>query len=193
MSGSGGRVPRAVLDSNVIFSRVLHELFGRAAREARLFDLLGSDELLAEAKRTLIEGKPMPPAAAERRVSYLRDAFPDGRTEIAHRLQEVDLRTLTRDPDDEHVCALALAGAAQLLISFDDGYVRDALLGYGTTVIKPDAILAPTFDEQPGLFLSILERQAGAWGGRSVTELLDALERADVPVFVSKARAALDP
>ncbi len=192
MSGSGGRVPRAVLDSNVIFSRVLHELFGRAAREARLFDLLWSDELLAEAKRILIEGKPMPAAAAERWVSYLRDAFPDGRAEIADCPSEVDLSTLTRDPDDEHVCALALAGAAQLLISFDDGYVRDALLAYGITVIKPDAILAPAFDEQPGLFLSILERQAGAWGGRSLSELLDALERADVPVFVSKARAALD-
>ena len=35
MSEAGTKVPRAVLDSNVIFSRVLHELIGRvAARHA---------------------------------------------------------------------------------------------------------------------------------------------------------------
>jgi hypothetical protein len=42
--------PRAVLDSDVIFSRVLYELFGRAAATAGLLTLLWSDELLAEAK-----------------------------------------------------------------------------------------------------------------------------------------------
>lgn len=192
MSGPGRRVPRAVLDSNVIFSRVLHELFGRAAGEARLFDLLWSDELLAETKRALIEEKPMPRAAAERWAGYLRDAFPSGRTLITECPSDVELATMTNDPDDEHVCALALAGAAQLLITFDDGYVRTALLERGVSVVKPDAVLAPAFDEQPRLFVSILERQAGAWGGRSVPELLDALERADVPQFVDKARAALD-
>jgi len=53
-------------------------------------------------------------------------------------------------------------------------------------------MLAPAFEEQPGLFLAILERQAAAWGARPLQDLLDALERAGVPVFVSKARAALD-
>ena len=51
-------VQRAVLDANVIFSRVLHELIGRLAREARLFDLIWSEALLAEAKRALIDAKP---------------------------------------------------------------------------------------------------------------------------------------
>ena len=76
--------------------------------------------------------------------------------------------------------------------SFDDGYVRDALLARGVTVAKPDAVLAPAFDESPGLFVSILERQARAWGGRTVSDLPAALERADVPVFASKARTALE-
>lgn len=35
-----GRVPRAVLDTDIIFSRVLHDLFGRLALRLRLFDLL---------------------------------------------------------------------------------------------------------------------------------------------------------
>lgn len=192
MNPARAAVPRAVLDTNVIYSRVLHELIGRVAREARLFDLIWSDELLAEAKRVLIETKPMSEPVAERWVSYMRDAFPDGRTDIADTVKTTDLSRLTRDPNDQHVCALALAGEAQLLITFDDGYRRGALRERAITVTTPDELLAPAFDEQPGMFLAILERQAVAWGDRARRDLLDALARAGVPVFASKARVALD-
>jgi hypothetical protein len=39
---------RAVLDADIIFSRVLHELLGRLAVGPRLFDLVWSDKLLDE-------------------------------------------------------------------------------------------------------------------------------------------------
>lgn len=65
------------------------DLLARSARppratraQARLFDLVWSDELLGETKRVLIERKPTSEAVAERWVSYLRDAFPDGRVDI---------------------------------------------------------------------------------------------------------------
>jgi hypothetical protein len=51
--------PRVVLDSSILFSRVLHELFGRLAVEAQLFTIAWSDELLAETKRALLERKPV--------------------------------------------------------------------------------------------------------------------------------------
>lgn len=101
----------AVLDTDVIFSRVLHELFGRLSGELRLLDIIWSDELLSEAERVLRERKPLPPEAAARWVGYLRDAFPDGRVEV-DLVQEVlaPLESATSDPDDLHVCALAIAG-----------------------------------------------------------------------------------
>jgi hypothetical protein len=43
------RLPRAVLDTDVIYSRVLHELIGRLAYQERLLTLIWSDELLNEA------------------------------------------------------------------------------------------------------------------------------------------------
>lgn len=184
-------VPRAVLDSNVIFSRVLHELMGRLAREARLLDLIWSEQLLAEAKRVLIEDKPVSEPIAERWVDYVRGAFPDGRIDITSIAADIDLSTMTSDPGDEHVCALALAGNAQLLVTFDGGFAHEALQAHGVCVVEPDAILAPVVDEHPELMQQILERQASAWGGRTVTELLDALDRARVPVLVSKVRAAI--
>lgn len=192
MSEPPSPVPRAVLDSNVIFSRVLHKLMGRVAREARLLDLIWSEQLLAEAKRVLIEAKPASEPIAERWVSYLRGAFPDGHIDITSVADDIDLSAMTSDPDDEHVCALALAGDAQLLVTFDDGYAIDALRARGVTVVEPDAILAPAFDEHPALIQQILERQASAWGGRTMTELLDALDRARVPILVSKVRAAIE-
>ena len=76
----GERLPRAVLDSDVIFSRVLHELFGRVAAEARLLDLIWSEPLFAEAERVLIERKPLPPGVAARWVGYLRQALPRRRS-----------------------------------------------------------------------------------------------------------------
>jgi hypothetical protein len=50
-------LPRAVLDADIIYSRVLHELMGRLATEARLFDLIWSEDLLAEARESLLHGK----------------------------------------------------------------------------------------------------------------------------------------
>jgi len=68
--------PRAVLDSDIIFSRVLHELIGRLAARLRLLDLFWSEELLAEAKRSLIHRKGLSDVTAQRWVDYLRQNFP---------------------------------------------------------------------------------------------------------------------
>jgi len=67
---------RAVLDTDVIFSRVLYELFGRLALQQRLLTLVWSDELLAEAERVLAARKPLPAAVAAQWVGYLREVFP---------------------------------------------------------------------------------------------------------------------
>src|SRR4051795_2094157 len=127
MTAASAASRRVVLDSSVIFSRVLHELFGRLALEAGLFDLVWSDELLAECKRVLIERKPVSELVAERWVGYLRDAFPAGRIEISEVPGAVDLRATTSDPDDEHVSALAILAAPCRLVTLDEGFDAAAL------------------------------------------------------------------
>jgi predicted nucleic acid-binding protein len=188
-----GALPRAVLDSNVIYSRVLYELMGRLAHDARLFDLIWSDALIAEAKRVLIESKRLDASVAERWVGYLRTAFPACQVDHTALPAEVDLSALTSDPDDEFVCALAIAGRARLLFTFDRGYLRAALGAFGVEVHNPDAWLSDAVDHEPGVFTTVVPRQAASWGGgRPVDELLEAFERANVPVFASKVRALLD-
>jgi hypothetical protein len=95
--------PRAVLDTDVIYSRVLHELIGRLAYQERLLTLIWSDELLNEAERILVTRKQVPQQAAERWVDYMRQAFPDQRIEIDRVPADLDLTSLTTDPGDHHM------------------------------------------------------------------------------------------
>ena len=67
-----------MLDAEVIFSRVLHELVARLATELQLLTLIWSEELLEEATAALVERKPVAPEVASRWVGYLRDVARGG-------------------------------------------------------------------------------------------------------------------
>lgn len=179
-----------MLDTDVIFSRVLHELFGRIASELRLLSLVWSDELLAEAERVLVERKPVAPAVAARWVGYLRDAFPEGRVDLG--ASAPDVSQMTSDPADEHVARLAIVGGADVLIAGDRGYERDGLRQYGIDLQTPDAFLEARFADMPEPLMDVLREQASVWGGgRPIRQLLDALERAGAPRFAVRARETL--
>jgi predicted nucleic acid-binding protein len=184
--------PRAVLDSDVIYSRVL-QLIGRLAHQERLLTLIWSEELRSEARCTLISRKQVSEAAAERWVGYLREAFPDQCIDISRMSPEIDLAMLTSDPDDQHVCALVIAGDADLLLSDDRGYLRDGLAEHHVEVITPDAYLCMALHDDPEAVIGALQSQAAAWGGgRLIAELLDAIERAGASTFASEARGSLE-
>ncbi|MBK5221063.1 MAG: PIN domain-containing protein [Thermoleophilia bacterium] len=185
-------VPRAVLDADVIFSRVLHELMGRLAAGVRLFDLVWSEELLGEAKSSLIERKGLIAEVAETWVGHMRREFPDSCVDISAVPGDLDLGSMTRDPGDVHVCALAIASSADLLFTFDRGYLKDPLRDHGVEVPDLDRFLIERCEEQPQAFARIVEAQAEVWsGGRPLEELLAAFERANVPAFAATLRPLL--
>jgi predicted nucleic acid-binding protein len=183
---------RAVLDVDIIYSRVLHELLGRLAGRLRLLDLFWSEQLLAEASKTLIQKKGLTDHAAQRWVDYLRQSFPAGATNIDHVLANTDFSSLSTDPKDHHVCALAIAADADYLCTHDRGYLREGLQQHGIEVAGPDSFLCTALENDPQAILEILELIASSWaGGQPVEELLAAIERAGAPVFADKARKAL--
>lgn len=182
-------LPRAVLDADIIYSRVLHELMGRLATEVRLFDLIWSEDLLAEARAKLVERKGLTAEIADAWVGHMSREFPNGRVDPASVLADVDLGSLTRDVNDRHVCALAIAGEANHLFTFDRGYLREPLRARGVDVPDVDRYLVAQFGEQPSAIMRVVERQADVWmGGRPVDELLAAYERAGAAGFASAAR-----
>lgn len=182
-------LPRAVLDSDVIYSRVLHDLFGRLGTDPRLITLIWSDELLAEARAALMRGKPISEEAADRWVSYLSNSFPNERIDLHGHESLPSLPETTTDPGDRHVSALAIHGRADLLITNDRGYLHDALKLHGITVIRPDDILTRTLEDHPQAIIDVLSAQAAAWaGGKTVEDLIDATERAGAMTFAARAR-----
>jgi predicted nucleic acid-binding protein len=184
--------PRAVLDADIIFSRVLHDLMGRTARDLRVLDLFWSEELLTETRKSLEAKKQLSPASAQRWVDYLPQNFPTGRIDLDETVAP-DPETLTSDPSDIHVCALAVAAHADYLFTHDRGYLRDALERHGVHVTTPDEFLAPLMNTDAQGMLAVLARQANAWaGGRPIKELLDAVDRAGAPALAAKARAHID-
>lgn len=186
--------PRAVLDTDIIFSRVLHELMGRVADDLRLLDLVWSEELLAEARRSLIEKKGLTDEVAARWVDYLPQNFPGGGTNIDEAMASAEVADLTDDPDDHHVCALAIASDADYLFTHDRGYLRDGLRRHGVEVTAPDPFLTAAFESDPQELLAVLELQASGWaGGRSIEDLLAAIERAGASNFAEKARHVFGP
>lgn len=184
--------PRAVIDADIIFSRVLHELMGRVADEMGLLDLVWSRELLAEAKQALMQRKGLDDDTAQRWVDYLSEHFPDGETDVTQTPRSAQLDALTSDPGDRHVCALAIASDAAYLFTHDRGYLADGLASHGVAVTDPDSFLASVLADQPQALLELLEQQASTWaGGRPVAELLDALERAGAVTIAERARSLL--
>lgn len=187
-------LPRAVLDANVIYSRVLHELFGRLAGEGARLSVLWSNELLDEARRVIRDRKPTTDEVARRWVGYLPTAFPANRVDLAERDLAIDLTTLTSDPGDHHICALAIAGNADILITSDAGFggrshLAPPLAAHGVSVSTPDAFLTTDAQDEPELYLAIAARQAATWtGGRPLAELLDAYERAGAQGFAALLR-----
>lgn len=186
------RPRRAILDADIIYSRVLHELMGRVARRLRLLDLFWSEELLAEARKSLVEKKGLTDDAAQRWVDHIPQNFPAGHVKVDERLSTIDLSSLTSDPGDRHVCALALASHADYLFTHDRGYLREGLRRHGIDVAAPAVFLDLAFDTQPQGMLEILKLQANTWaGGRPVEELLAAIERAGAPTLANRARQSL--
>jgi predicted nucleic acid-binding protein len=189
---SDARRPRAVLDADIIYSRVLHDLMGRVARGLRLLDLCWSEELLAEARVSLERKKRLPPDAARRWVEYLPRNFPDGRIDLDDLPAADRLADLTTDPADIHVCALAIAADADYLFTHDRGYLRAGLERHQVRVISPDEFLSHAFDADPRGMLAVLERQALSWaGGRPIEDLLYTIERAGASLLADKARTHL--
>jgi hypothetical protein len=124
-------------------------------------------------------------------VGYLREAFPHERVDLGAAPAEVELGSLTRDSDDEHVCALAVAGNADLLLTFDRGYVYERLQAHGVVVLDPDSYLTSLLAEEPDAVLASVRATARAWGGgRSVGELTDAVARARAEQFAARLRTA---
>jgi predicted nucleic acid-binding protein len=183
---------RVLADTNVLFPFSLMDLM-LALSQDRIHTLLWSDRLLDEWERVIVREQHRSPAAAAAIAAAIRDYFPENRVAEArykHLLAELD----GPDPDDLHHLAAAAAGGANTLISWNlSDFPAETLAPLGITATDPDTYLCALLEREPTEVTETLHRMAAEKRRPPMTtlDLTDALARAGVPVFASRARRQL--
>lgn len=137
---------RAVLDACVLYPTVLREiLIGCAA--AGLFEPLVSERILREWVRATAKLGPSAPVIAEGEAVLLRSRFPKG---VIREQPGIEARILLPDPNDVHVLAVAIAGHADCIVTFNaQDFPRHLLAEEGLERRDPDGFLWELYSRTP--------------------------------------------
>lgn len=164
------------------------------------FEVAWGEELLSELLEVLTRpqaqnGFGWSLAAAEAVAGYVRAAFPDGNPGTALVADSLEVaRTLVRDPEDDHVVALALAAAADCIITADKrGFMPTELLVSGITLITPDRFLLDLYRDIPQEVLEAIDSQISKTKAYPANrhDILSLLYRAGCRRFATEMSALL--
>lgn len=137
---------KAVLDACVLYPTVLREiLMGCAA--AGLYTPLFSDRILREWTRATAKLGPAAQVIAEGEAVSLRASFP---TAIVREHANIEARLSLPDPNDVHVLAVAIAGHADCIVTFNaQDFPRHLLSEEGLERRDPDGFLWELWSRHP--------------------------------------------
>lgn len=137
---------KAVLDACVLYPTVLREILtGVAARG--LFEPLWSDRILREWTRATAKLGAQAQAQAEGEAVLFRAAFPRG---LLRDQPAIAARLLLPDENDVHVLAVAIAGHADCIVTFNaKDFPRHVLAEEGIERRDPDGLLWQIWSDHP--------------------------------------------
>jgi predicted nucleic acid-binding protein len=182
-------VGRVFVDTNVLFPYSVMDLM-LALTEDGIHEVVWSDFLLDEWERVIVRRHRRSPTAAAAITQGIRVHFTEGRVPLDAYAGLVD-QMPSRDPDDRHHIAAAVAGGAEAIITwnrrdFPAGPLRDL----GLRVADPDEylreLLAEVSDEVVGTVIRVATDRR-----RTPAELADVLDRAGVGGFAAALRTQL--
>lgn len=145
---------RAVLDACVLYPTVLREiLLGVAARG--LYEPLWSDRILREWTRAADKIGPGAMLQAEGEAVLARAAFPRA---TLREQPNIEARVTLPDPNDEHVLAVAIAGHADAIVTFNaQDFPRPVLAEFGLQRRDPDGFLWELWSRNPAEVAAVVE------------------------------------
>lgn len=145
---------RAVLDACVLYPTVLREiLLGVAARG--LYEPLWSDRILREWTRAADKIGPGAMVQAEGEATLARAAFPRA---TLREQPNIEARVTLPDPNDEHVLAVAIAGHADAIVTFNaQDFPRPVLAEFGLERRDPDGFLWELWSRNPAEVAAVVE------------------------------------
>ena len=175
---------KVVLDANVLYPFSLRDTLLRAASEG-LFQLYWSDQILEEARRSLVSSGRMTDERATRLRSVMEEAFPEAMV-TGH---EPLIAAMKNHEKDRHVVTAAVKAGAQVIVTSNLKHFRE--LPEGIEAQSPDDFLCNIFDLDPDGMVELVREQAAALKKpkRSYAELLDGLAKL-VPEFVATLRTS---
>ena len=176
----------AFLDTCVLYSSTLTDTLLRIAEDGT-FRPQWSAGVLGELQEVLVRSAGITPDRAARRVAFMVTAFPTATVEGYENL----IQAMTCDKKDRHVLAAAVAGRAQVLVTFNTkDFPAESVVSHELTVVTPDTFLLDQIDLYPARVGRALLRQLDEAKRPPLTmgQLLGRLSRAGVPTFAEEAR-----
>lgn len=179
----------AVLDACVLVPAPLCDLLLRSA-SAGMFQLRWTDDILEEARRTLVNDLGRSDEQARKRIAAMRGAFPEALV-IGHNQL---IASMTNDPKDRHVLAAAVISHAPVIVTSN---LRDfpdtALAPFVIEAQSPDQFLTDLAESNVALMKLALTRQANALRNppKTVADILQALS-SHTPEFVMRMKQEFD-
>lgn len=173
---------KALLDACVLYPTVLREVLIGVAR-AGLFAPLWSDRILEEWARATVKLGPAAEIVARGEIAALRAAFPAAAVPPR---QGLAARLWLPDPDDVHVLAAAIAGGADVIVTFNAvDFPRGLLAEEGIAREDPDQFLLRLWQAAPEAVAGVVEAvraEAERLSGEP-QPLRPLLKRAKLPRF----------
>jgi predicted nucleic acid-binding protein len=178
----------ALFDTNVLFGFHLNDVILGLA-ERGLFRPLWSDRILEELSKNLA-GHGVPEANVRRRVTAMRQAFPDATVSGFEDL----IGKMTNDPKDRHVLAAGIRANCEVLVTFDlKDFPDESVDAYDIEIVHPDKFLLDQLDLYPGPTVGVLRQLIADYSSPTLEmeDLLVRLADAGVPDFASAIRRYL--
>ena len=145
---------RVVLDACVLYPPILREILLGAA-SAGLYAPLWSERILEEWARATRKLGPAAEAQARTEVALTRAAFP--RASLAP-APGIERRLQLPDDNDTHVLAVAIAGSADAILTYNAAdFPRHVLAAEGLARRDPDGFLWELWSRHPDAMAQVLE------------------------------------
>lgn len=169
---------KALLDACVLYPTVLREILTGVA-QAGLYTPLWSDRILEEWARATVKLGPGAEDIARGEIAVLRAAFPMAGVPPKPGLEA---RLHLPDPADIHVLAAAIAGGADVIVTFNaQDFPRQVLAEEGLRRMDPDEFLRALHDRAPDAVAAAVEQV------RATAEALSG-EKQPVRALLKRAR-----
>lgn len=179
----------AILDANTLYPMLVRDLLLSLA-VAGLYHARWTLAIHDEWIRNLAEDRPDIAHQLPGIAAAMNEAVPDSLVENYETLMGC---IALPDANDQHVVAAAIAGHADVIVTFDiKHFPPDALSPHGIEVQHPDDFVMNQLQLQELVAIEAIKKMRARWKNppRSAIELIDALEKRGLPLTAAYLKQA---